>query len=148
MVKKDKIMFGIVLIITICITYYFHSEIKKETYDYSAIITFISVVVGFLCTGFSILFNSSFIESLYHIQDEENKQISLKHRIKNYFLFAFRYSIFSVILLLLYPKTINIYSFQLSKEYLVVPVVISNSFLYLIFINYLSKIFIKNKVHS
>ncbi len=148
MVKKDRIIFGLILICSIVITIIFASNIKQYKYDYSAIITFISVIVGFLCTGFSMLFNSAFIDSLYHIKDEENKQISLKHRIKNYFLFAFKYSIVSVVVLLLYPRKINICGLILWKQYLVVSIVVSNSALYLIFINYLSKIFIKNKGKS
>ncbi|MBR1648110.1 MAG: hypothetical protein IJ689_00755 [Alphaproteobacteria bacterium] len=148
MIKRDKILFTLILIFSVIITVLFASDIKKYQYDYSAIITFISVIVGFLCTGFSILFNSTFIDSLYHIKDDENKQISLKHRVKNYFLFAFKYSIFSVMVLLLYPKSIDIHGLRLWKQYFVIPIVVSNSVLYLIFINYLSKIFIKNKGKS
>ncbi|MBQ8785341.1 MAG: hypothetical protein IJZ59_04785 [Alphaproteobacteria bacterium] len=148
MIKIDKILFTLIFVSSVTITILFASDIKECKYDYSAIITFISVIVGFLCTGFSILFNSAFIDSLYHIKDDENKQISLKHRIKNYFLFAFKYSIFSVMILLLYPESIDIYGLKLWKQYFVIPIVVSNSMLYLIFINYLSKIFIKNKGKS
>lgn len=148
MIFKDKIIFCVILIISIIFTIGFAREISGYKYDYSAIITFISVIVGFLCTGFSILFNSSFIDSLYHIIDEENKSISLKHRIKNYFLFALRYSILSIIILLLYPEKVNFWGIDLLKQYLIIPIVISNSILYLILINYLSKIFIKNKVKN
>ena len=57
MIFKDKIIFGVILIISIIFTIGFAREISGYKYDYSAIITFISVIVGFLCTGFSILFN-------------------------------------------------------------------------------------------
>lgn len=66
---------------------------------YSNLITFISILTGFQITSFAMLFSSSIVKGLYKIKDNENSYITLKHRLKNYYKFAFNLALLSIVII-------------------------------------------------
>lgn len=66
---------------------------------YSNLITFISILTGFQITSFAMLFSSSMVKGLYKIKDNENSYITLKHRLKNYYKFAFNLALLSIVII-------------------------------------------------
>lgn len=147
MYKKDNILLCLVLFISI----YLSTTVKfDKNFDYSSLITFISIITGFQSTSFALIFTSSTVSKLYKEKDHENKQITQKHRLKNYYNYSFLWSIISVTILLLYPEYIKVfyekYSFKIGKDALIIPIIATNIFIYLKLNSFLYKIFIKEKV--
>lgn len=151
MTNIHKLGFISIILFSVLIEILFYNDISgKITYDYSAIITFLSIISGFILSGFSLLFSSTFVSSLYKVKDKENPQITLKHRLKNYFSLSFNVSIISVIILIIYPQYIrfsyNKHSFCLEKDMLALPIILINTFLYIVLMNHICKVFVKQKI--
>ena len=130
-------------IVSFIIGYFYQTESYENGYD--SIITFLSILFGFSLTAFVTLFSSNFVNDLYNIRDEQNTYITLKHRLKNYFLTSFNISIVSIILLCIFPNKLVIQNVIFYKTLLVLPIIFINSCMYYILLRYLGKIFIKNK---
>ena len=143
MIKKHNIILLLVVIFS------FISNIFYDIgnfQDYSAIVTYLSILTGFFMAAFSSIFSSKVVLSLYTIKDSENPSITLKHRLKNYFLFSFDFAICSILFMLLFPDTVKLpfVGYIITKREFVIPILLSNSVLYYFIIRYLGKIFIKN----
>lgn len=140
---KHKIILIILGVLSLVICFLYQNKTSENSYD--AIVTFLSILFGFTLTAFTTLFSSKFVSDLYKTQDKENKYITLKHRLKNYFLTSFNISIVSIIFLLVFPNKLTIYNISFYKEMFIFPIILVNSCMYYILLHYLGKLFIKNK---
>ena len=97
MSKTCICIFVVSLVYSICF------EININT---SAVITFLSIVIGFQMTAFALLFSSDTVKRLYNTKDENNPRLTLCHTLKNNYNYIF--SILSIIILIIkkYEKNI------------------------------------------
>lgn len=74
----------------------------KNYNDYSNIITFLSIMIGFKITSLSILFNSSLKKVLY---DKKNSDYKTElHRLKDFYKHSLYFEVISVTILFLIPS--------------------------------------------
>lgn len=74
----------------------------KNYNDYSNIITFLSIMIGFKITSLSILFNSSLKKALY---DKKNVDYKTElHRLKDFYKHSLYFEVISVTILFLIPS--------------------------------------------
>lgn len=119
---------------------------------YSNLITFISILTGFQITSFAMLFSSSMVKGLYKIKDNENPYITLKHRLKNYYKFAFNLALLSIVIIFILeifkPNRITtpltVIDLSWISRSAVFAIIASNIFANYKTMNMLYKIFIQN----
>lgn len=74
----------------------------KSYADYSNIITFLSIMIGFKITSLSILFNSSLKKVLY---DKKNADYKTElHRLRDFYKHSLYFEVISVTILFLIPS--------------------------------------------
>lgn len=96
---KDLTIFWILLIISFIIGLNIFNNNYK---DYSDIITFLSIMIGFKITSLSILFNSPLKKSLY---DRKNTDYKTElHRLKDFYKHSLYFEVISVVFLFLVPS--------------------------------------------
>lgn len=137
----DKTYFILILLLSIPIGYLI---LPKYYGQFSDLITFLSILIGFQITAISILFNSRIVNVLY---DNKNKSYKTElHRLKSYFKYAINYELISVVLLLTFPKefSFSIFDYQLIfyKSYFVLPIILCSIFCFLKISNEFFRIFI------
>lgn len=137
----DKTYFILILLISIPIGYLILPKCYEQ---FSDLITFLSILIGFQITAISILFNSRIVNVLY---DNKNKSyITELHRLKAYFKYAINYELISVVLLLTFPKEfpLSIFNHQIMfyKSYFVLPIILGSIFCFLKISNEFFRIFI------
>lgn len=148
--KKDKRYFYALCFCTVLLGIFYNFDITQGLY--SDLITFISILMGFQITSFSMVFVSPVVKKLYNVKDNENGYITLKHRLKNYYKFAFNVALVSVIAIFV----LNIFNTHLIatrffvinvswiKRAAVFSIIASNIFANYKTMNFLYKIFIKD----
>lgn len=148
--KKDKWYFyslfvGAVLLGSFC-------EFKPKPELYSDLITFISILIGFQITSFSMIFTSNVVKNFYTIKDIENKYITLKHRLKNYYKFTFNLALISIVFIFalsmfnfnqISTRWGNISMYWLNRT-IIFSIIALNIFANFKTMNFLYKIFIKD----
>jgi len=83
-----------------------HEVIGNVFKDYSTLISFLSIVFGFLITSLSILYNSKLLNTLY---DSKSKVYRTElHRLKAYFAFSLNFLILVIIVLLILEENVRI----------------------------------------
>lgn len=151
MTAKDNRWLLVILVFSGIISYYIRN-LCFSNYTYDALIAFLSIITGFTLTAFSSIFSSKIVQKLFNIKDDENPSITLKHRLKNYFLFAFDGSLSSIIFLLIAPTKIYIntpkINFFIYKDFFILPIISFNIFIYYKITRYFSKIFIKEGISN
>jgi len=104
-----------------------HRIVGVEFKDYSTLISFLSIVFGFLIASLSILYNSRLLNVLY---DAKSKVYRTElHRLKAYFAFSLNFLILVIIVLLIMEEKVTIeiknYSLDLYKSWLVFPILVN-----------------------
>lgn len=145
MSKIDRIKFWILLLLSLIGSLYIHKQYPLIEYNFSDLVTFLSILTGFQITAFSLLFYSKIVSNLYKINDIDNPSKTLKHSLKNYYSFSLNLSILSIIFLLLIP---DILFTVCIKKLFVIPIVLANTFMFYKTNNFLYKIFIKETTNE
>lgn len=138
---KDKTMLILLLLLSILIGYFI---IPKKYNQFSELITFLSILIGFHITALSILFNSRILKVLY---DKKNKLYRTElHRLKSYFSYSIYFEIISIVVLLIlhdsYYFSIKELELRFYKSYVVLPIVIGSVYCFLKISNNLFMIFV------
>lgn len=125
--NKDLRLFSLIMLASLGGGYF----IVGKHFNYSALITFLSVMVGFKVTSLAILFNSPLKKELWDIKN--NVYITALHRLKSFYKFSMLFHIVAIIAILLTPKTLCFevfnYSFHV-KQLLVLPILSGVFFLF------------------
>ncbi|GEM_PF-919779 len=144
--KKDKWYFYVLCFCTILLGVFYNFNVTQVLY--SDLITFISILMGFQITSFSMVFISPVVKKLYNIKDNENGYITLKHRLKNYYKFAFNVALLSIITIFVLnifnPTQIGTINLSWIKRAAIFSIIASNIFANYRTMNFLYKIFIKD----
>lgn len=92
----DLKLFWLIILIAFILGYYIFDN---KYNDYSNIITFLSITIGFKITSLSILFNSPLKKTLY---DRKNKDYGTElHRLKDFYKHSIYFEVISVSILFL-----------------------------------------------
>lgn len=141
MKSKDKKILILLLLVSLPIGYF----IIPESYgQFSELITFLSILIGFQITALSILFNSRILKVLY---DNKNDVYRTElHRLKSYFSYSIYFEIISIVLLLIlqdsYHISFNEWKLSVYKSYLVVPIIAGSVYCFLKISNDFFRIFV------
>lgn len=130
-------MYFFILILSVIYSYFIRPQ-----FDTTNVITFLSIIMGFQITAFALLFSSDTVHLLYKQKDKEFPQLTLKHRLKNYYKNSFNTLLISIIILLLCP------SHWMLLNLVTLPIILVNSYMLYTTNEYLYKIFIKEKEHA
>lgn len=130
-------MYFFILILSVVYSYFIRPQ-----FDTTNIITFLSIIMGFQITAFALLFSSDTVHLLYKQKDKEFPQLTLKHRLKNYYKNSFNTLLVSIIILLLCP------SHWILLNLVTLPIILVNSYMLYTTNEYLYKIFIKEKENA
>lgn len=133
----NKIYIG-VLFLSLVFSYFVDIQV-----DVSDIVTFLSIIMGFQITAFSLLFTSDTVKELYKHKSSYNPTITQKHELKNYYKLSFNTSIVSIFILLFVPK--NLPSIG---HLLYLPIVTLNCYTLYKTNQFLYKIFIKENSNT
>lgn len=138
---KDRIFFLIIIGLSFPVGYFIVPNCYKQ---YSELITFLSILIGFQITAISILFNSRILNTLY---DNKNKIYGTElHKLKAYFKYSINFELTAIVLMLLLPNFINFCiinkEIYLSKSLLVLPTITGSVYCFLKTSNELFRIFI------
>lgn len=113
--------------------------------NYSNLITFLSIMIGFKITSLSILFNSPLKKTLY---DRKIRHYMTElHRLRDYYKFSLIFEVLSIFFIFIFPDNfivIQLKSTTISagKYMLVLPVLVGTIFCFLKVANDLLKIFV------
>ena len=136
---KDLTIFVGLIIVSVLISLFVWNHKFSE---YSEIVTFLSIIIGFEITSLSIIFNTPLKKTLY---DRNNKYYKTElHRLRDFYRFSIYVCLASVVLVILIPE----FSFQLceiviiQKSLLVLPIMTSSVYCFLKLCNELLKIFV------
>ncbi|MBQ7949881.1 MAG: hypothetical protein IJ276_02750 [Alphaproteobacteria bacterium] len=148
--KNDRWYFYAMCLCTVLLGIFYKFDIAAGLY--SNLITFISILMGFQITSFSMVFVSPVVKKLYNVKDNENGYITLKHRLKNYYKFAFNVALVSIITIFVLdifnPHQIATRWFIINLSWVkrgaVFSIIASNIFANYKTMNFLYKIFIKD----
>ncbi|RBQ32790.1 hypothetical protein CRU92_03485 [Arcobacter sp. FW59] len=125
----DLKIFLIIIVIAFLLGYI---VFDKEYDEYSNIITFLSIMIGFKITSLSIIFNSALKKSLY---DRKNKDYGTElHRLKNFYKHSIYFEVSSITIL-----------FLVTSEYkyiFIMPIIIGTIYCFFKTTNELLKIFV------
>lgn len=98
----DLKLFWIVILIAFVIGYYIFDNTYNE---YSNIITFLSIMIGFKITSLSILFNSPLKKSLF---ERKNADYGTElHRLKDFYKHSLYFEVVSIALLFLFTSELK-----------------------------------------
>jgi hypothetical protein len=139
--KKDTFALWAVVLLSAIIGIFGKYEIPLSIY--SDLITFLSILVGFQVAAFAMLFSSPTVKALYEIKDAENKYITLKHRLKNYYEFAFSLSLISILLIFML-EIFNLNILWINRA-VILSIITSNIFIHYRTMRFLYKVFIKDR---
>lgn len=131
MSKKYKIAYWVVFILSCVFSQFYDWKLNS-----SDIVAFVSIIMGFQITAFSLLFYSNVVQKLYNEKSLNNPNITLKHELKNYYSLSFNTSLITIMLILLVPNDIL-------KQKISFITVCINSYMFYITNSFLYKIFIK-----
>ena len=101
--ERDLILFVIILLVAFVAGIFL---IDKTCINYSDIITFLSIIIGFEITSLSILFNSPLKKKLF-----DNKLPRYKtelHRLAYYYKQSFVFGIISIMFIFLFPENLKL----------------------------------------
>ncbi len=110
--------------------------------NYSDMITFLSIVIGFKITSLSIIFNSPLKKTLY---DRRIKLYRTElHRLRDFYKFSIYVSCTNIVIILLVPNksTLIFDDFSIGKSNLVLPVLVSSLYCLIKLCNELFHIFV------
>lgn len=125
----DLKLFWIVLICSSIFGIYIYDNTYTE---YSNIITFLSIMIGFKITSLSILFNSPLKKSLY---DRKNKDYKTElHRLKDFYKHSLYFEVISVAILFLITSS--------NKYIFIMPIIAGAIYCFYKTTNELLKIFV------
>lgn len=125
----DLKLFWIVLICSSVLGIYIYDNTYTE---YSNIITFLSIMIGFKITSLSILFNSPLKKSLY---DRKNKDYKTElHRLKDFYKHSLYFEVISVTILFLITSS--------NKYIFIMPIIAGTIYCFYKTTNELLKIFV------
>jgi len=139
--KGDLIIFIVLTVVSLITGYYL---IGCEFKEYATLISFLSIVFGFLITALSILYNSRLLNVLYDVKSKVYR--TELRRLKAYFSFSLNFLILTIIVLLIIGNKINIeimnYSFVFYKSWLVLPILVNTFYCFSKISNLLFKYFV------
>lgn len=141
MKSKDRNILILLLLLSIPIGYFI---LPKSYNQFSELITFLSILIGFQITALSILFNSRILKILY---DNKNKVYRTElHRLKSYFSYSIYFEVTSIVVLLIFQDSYS-YSFKnwdlsLYKSYFVLPIITGSIYCFLKISNDFFRIFV------
>ena len=113
--------------------------------NYSDLITFLSIMIGFKITSLSILFNSPLKKTLY---DRKIRHYMTElHRLRDYYKFSLIFEVLSIFIIFIIPDNFILIQLKNStisagRYILVLPVLVGTIFCFLKVANDLLKIFI------
>lgn len=108
---------------------------------YSELIIFLSIMLGFLIVAISVIFNSPLKKVLYNLQNKSYR--TELHRLKSHFHFSAWLIIIYMLMIFLIPKSgITIFTFELEKHLIVMPILIGSILCFHKIYNELLKIFV------
>ena len=141
MKSKDKITLIFLFLISGPVGYLI---MPKSYSQFSELITFLSILIGFQITALSILFNSRILKVLY---DKKNKVYRTElHRLKSYFSYSIYFEIISIVALLIlrdsYLFSLNEWTLCVYKSYLVLPIITGSVYCFLKISNDFFRIFV------
>jgi|SRR5690554_6701464 len=141
MKSKDKKILILLLLVSVPIGYLI---MPKNYSQFSELITFLSILIGFQITALSILFNSRILKVLY---DNKNKVYRTElHRLKSYFSYSIYFEIISIVALLIlrdsYHFSLNEWTLSVYKSYLVLPIITGSVYCFLKISNDFFRIFV------
>jgi hypothetical protein len=141
MKSKDKKILIFLLLLSIPIGCFI---MPKSYNQFSELITFLSILIGFQITALSILFNSRILKILY---DNKNKVYRTElNRLKSYFSYSIYFEIVSIVVLLImqdnYLFSIKEWEFGIYKSYLVLPIITGSVYCFLKISNDFFRIFV------
>jgi len=117
----------------------------RDCDNYSDLITFLSIMIGFKITSLSILFNSPLKKSLY--DRKILRYMTELHRLRDYYRFSLIFEVLSIFAIFVIPD--NIFLVQLKnitipvgKYNLVLPILVGTIFCFLKVANDLLKVFV------
>ena len=100
MTKLHKIFSSLVFILTAFAAYFLNARISEAVSQ--NLVTFFSVVFGFYMTSVAILYSASYTKKLFQELDPNNPNQRKIHKLRNYYLVSGYWSIFSIILIIIY----------------------------------------------
>lgn len=138
---RDRKVLILILLLSILIGYF----IMPESYgQFSELITFLSILIGFQITALSILFNSRILKVLY--DSKNNIYRTELHRLKSYFSYSIYFEIISIVVLLIlrdsYIVSFNEWQLNFYKSYLVIPIITGSVYSFLKISNDFFRIFV------
>lgn len=121
---KDNILFWIIISLSLIIGAVVY-DISFD--DYGDIITFLSIMIGFKITSFSILFNSVLKKTLY--DRKINKYGTELHRLKDFYKHALLFEAISVLVLFIIPDklylvSVKSYSLLIGRYLFILPILL------------------------
>lgn len=141
---KDLYIFIVLTIIS-----FFVGSFSYHDYtNYSDIVTFLSIMIGFKITSLSIIFHSPLKKNLY------DRKINLYrtelHRLRDFYKFSIYVSCINIVLILLIPNdnynlsicSIDLCKLSINKSMLVLPILISSLYCFIRLCNELFTIFV------
>jgi amino acid permease len=119
----DSLLFWIIIAIS-CIV---GIVVVDENFNnYSDIITFLSIMIGFQITSLSILFNSPLKKHLYDIKSSRYK--TELHRLKDYYRHALYFEVIAIVIIFVMPLCIPVdlpfAQFFIKKYITVLPIIL------------------------
>lgn len=139
MIGKELYSFLFFLLITIPIG----QLIFDQCFDnYSDLITYLSIMIGFEITSLSIIFSSSLKKALYDTKDKMHR--TKLHRLRNYYRFSIYIDLISIIVIFLIPQFKYDVSLEITitKSIIVLPIIYSSTYCLIKTCNDLMKIFV------
>ena len=139
---KDRMIFYSLITISFIIGVVIYDDTFE---NYSDIITFLSIMIGFKITSLSILFNSPLKKTLY-----DRKIVIYKtelHRLRDFYRYSLFFEAFSIIILFVVPKNIFCFCFMnfdfvLGRHLFIFPILIGTMFCFYKVCSDLFKIFV------
>lgn len=141
MKSNDKKILILLLLLSFPLGYFI---LPKCYGQFSELITFLSILIGFQITALSILFNSRILKVLY---DNKNKVYRTElHRLKSYFSYSIYFEVISIVVLLIlqdsYHFSIKDLEIEFYKSYLVIPIISGSVYCFLKISNDFFRIFV------
>ncbi len=133
---KDLVIFVVLLVLSLIVGLFFY-----DYKNYSDIVTFLSIMIGFKITSLSIIFHSPLKRTLF---DRKIKLYKTElHRLRDFYKFSIYVSSINIVIILLVPDcTLEICQFSISKSILVLPILISSLYCFIKLCNELFLIFV------
>lgn len=137
----DRTIFFIILFVAFVTGLFIFSS---DYENYSDLIIFLSIMIGFKMASLSVIFNSSLKRTLF---DRKIRYYKTElHRLRDYYKFSLIFEVVSLLYIFIIPNTVLFISFKsidlsLDKSIMIMPILIGTTFCFYKTFNDLLKIF-------